>query len=232
MAGCESRQTIPGMNKLFLDPTIHFLLFLVLSCVSADAQVSPKLITGPGQFTFSNNGGFYTCRGATNAVISVDFIPGDPCFCGVVDYSTQDGTAVAGQDYTPVSGRLVFNGNGRQTFTVPIHLNPLSTGQKTVTLLLRTNANDARVILTPHPDAVLYLNYPPPPPLQISPGANQTVNVSWTDDGTSLVLEKLDKVQAPNWTAVSAWPSYSNGKFTATDGRSTNLTLYRLRRSQ
>ena len=39
-----------------------------------------------------------------------------------MDYSTSDGTAVSGADYSPVSGTLTFtNGQFSQSFTVPIN---------------------------------------------------------------------------------------------------------------
>jgi hypothetical protein len=218
------------MNTPPLNTVRHLPLVLALTCFSVSAQVSPKLITGPDQYTFSS-AGYFCSSSATQVVVTVEFSPGDPCFCGQVNYATRDGTAVAGQDYTPVSGKLVFSGNSRQTFTVPIQINP-STGQKTVTLMLSTNSGDSRAILTPHPLAVLYLNHPPPPPLEISSGPNQTVNLSWADDGTSPVLEKLDNLTSTNWTTVSAWPSSSNGKLTAVDTASGGLCLYRLRRAQ
>jgi len=227
----EKRTNIAGMNTLFLNHSRPVSLLLALTCYSAFAQVSPKLITGPDQFTFAS-GGFYCSRGATNALVTVNFIPGDPCWCGQVNYATQDGTAVAGQDYTPVTGTLTFNGTSRQSFAVPIRNNSTSSEQKTITLVLSTNANDSRVILTPRALAVLYINYPPPPALQISPGPNQTMNLSWVDDGTSLVLEKRDTLTSTNWTTVSAWPSSSNGKLTAVDTCAGATALYRLRRPQ
>jgi uncharacterized delta-60 repeat protein len=54
-----------------------------------------------------------------------------------VTYLTADGTGVNGVDYTAVTGTLVFtNGNGTNTFTVPILNNGLVNGNKTFNVML------------------------------------------------------------------------------------------------
>jgi hypothetical protein len=54
-----------------------------------------------------------------------------------VNYSTADGTAVAGTDYSTVSGTLVFtNGIGTNTFNVPIINNSQVNGNRTFTVQL------------------------------------------------------------------------------------------------
>ncbi|MHC5062947.1 MAG: Calx-beta domain-containing protein [Planctomycetota bacterium] len=55
-----------------------------------------------------------------------------------VDYYTRDGSAKAGSDYTPVSGRLVFEAGGRslQFIKVPIHDDGISEGVETFTVHL------------------------------------------------------------------------------------------------
>lgn len=61
---------------------------------------------------------------------------GDPSAATTVQYATSNGTAVAGRDYTAVSGALTFNPlDTTQTFTVPIFSAPTSQGG-TVTLTL------------------------------------------------------------------------------------------------
>ncbi len=52
-----------------------------------------------------------------------------------VDYSTADGTAVAGTDYTATSGQLIFQpGDTSQTVSVPILVNPSAAGTTTFSL--------------------------------------------------------------------------------------------------
>jgi uncharacterized delta-60 repeat protein/uncharacterized repeat protein (TIGR01451 family) len=54
-----------------------------------------------------------------------------------VDYTTQDGTAIAGADYQTSAGTLVFtNGQTIQTFTVPIINDTLVEGNESVDLIL------------------------------------------------------------------------------------------------
>jgi CSLREA domain-containing protein len=53
-----------------------------------------------------------------------------------VDFSTHDGTATAGADYTAVSGKLTFTNSGRQTFTIPILNDSLVENNETILLTL------------------------------------------------------------------------------------------------
>ena len=54
-----------------------------------------------------------------------------------VDYSTSDGTAHAGTDYTATAGTLAFGGgDSSQTFTIPILNNTIATGATTINLIL------------------------------------------------------------------------------------------------
>lgn len=72
----------------------------------------------------------------TNAVISV-VRGGDVTTSFAVTYGTQDGTAVAGKDYSEAKGTLVFAaGETVKTFNVPIIDNLLAEGDKTVGLYL------------------------------------------------------------------------------------------------
>src|SRR6185503_8290208 len=55
-----------------------------------------------------------------NAIITVVRVGGSKGTLSV-DYSSADGTATAGSDYTAVSGTLVFaNGETSKTFSIPI----------------------------------------------------------------------------------------------------------------
>ena len=66
-----------------------------------------------------------------------------------VEYFTTNGTAVAGQDYVAVSGRLVFtNGIATNTFTVPILNGSALTGDRTFTVCL-TNATAPGRLVAP-----------------------------------------------------------------------------------
>jgi hypothetical protein len=81
-----------------------------------------------------------------------------------VYYSTADGTALAGFDYTAVSGTLVFtNGIATNTFTVPIINNSLVMGNRTFTVSLAS----------------------PTPPGQLVPPSVQTVTIIDNNSGLS-----------------------------------------------
>jgi hypothetical protein len=75
-------------------------------------------------------------KNAGNAVITV--ICSNPSVEPVsVNYSTANGTAVAGTDYSAVSGTLVFtNGIGTHTFNVPVINNSQVNGNRTFTVQL------------------------------------------------------------------------------------------------
>ncbi len=71
-----------------------------------------------------------------------------------VDYSTADGTAIAGQNYLATSGTLVFdNGVGTNTFNVPILNNTIVTGDKTFTVAL-TNVTAPGRLVAPYVQTV------------------------------------------------------------------------------
>ncbi len=57
-----------------------------------------------------------------------------------VDYATEDGTAIAGQDYTSTSGTLSFgNGETIKTFQIPILNDAITEPDETFTVLLRAS---------------------------------------------------------------------------------------------
>jgi uncharacterized delta-60 repeat protein len=75
-----------------------------------------------------------------------------------VQYYTLDGTALNGQDYTGVSGTLVFtNGIGTNNVRVPISNNSLITGSRTFTVVL-TNATAPGKITSPSNQVVTIID--------------------------------------------------------------------------
>src|SRR4029079_2002898 len=63
-----------------------------------------------------------------------------------VAYATSDGTAVAGRDYTPVSGVLTVPANTpSKTFTVPILSNTQLDGNRSVVLTLSAPTGGAQL---------------------------------------------------------------------------------------
>ena len=67
-----------------------------------------------------------------------------------VNYATSDGTAVAGSDYTAVSGTLSFaDGETSKTFTIPITADTVAEGDETVNLTL-SNPTGGATMGTPN----------------------------------------------------------------------------------
>jgi Calx-beta domain-containing protein len=214
------------MNKHLFPRTY---LTLVLFAMGARSQVAPKLITGPDQFEFIS-AAYFASQGVSNAIITVRFTPGDPSWNGSVNYSTTNGTAIPNKDYAPVSGTLYFSGVSYRSFSVPIASRSAGQPEKNLGLLLTPSPGDTGAVIL-RGSALLYINLPVPPKLDISAGPNGTVSISWLDDGTGPVLEKSTE-PGTGWTVVSAWPTSVNGRMTVTEPAAVAMSLYRLRRSQ
>ncbi len=88
----------------------------------------------PGVFRFQM-ADYFVAEAAGTATITVARDGGGTP--ATINYSTADGTAVAGADYLPTAGTLSFGPGDRvKTFTVPIPINPLIRGNETVILNL------------------------------------------------------------------------------------------------
>src|SRR5262249_41370021 len=75
-------------------------------------------------------------EGATSVTVTV-FRTGGLAGGGSVDYTTSDGTATAGNQYTTTTGTLSFDqGVTRQTITVPLTPNNVAEGDKTFNITL------------------------------------------------------------------------------------------------
>ncbi|MCL5097863.1 MAG: hypothetical protein M1608_10140, partial [Candidatus Omnitrophica bacterium] len=90
----------------------------------------------PGRITFTATN-FSALEDSTNAVITVKRSGGN---VGVVSvqYSTADGTGIAGTNYYPAIGRLSWadGDSAAKTFTIPLINNNIVDGNKTVSLIL------------------------------------------------------------------------------------------------
>ncbi|HSK75269.1 MAG TPA: Calx-beta domain-containing protein [Thermoanaerobaculia bacterium] len=90
----------------------------------------------PGTLKFDERE-FLAIEGNGNAVITVERSRGEAGTVSV-HYATADGTATAGQDYTPASGTLTWGpgDESRRSITIPILDDSASEGSETVRLLL------------------------------------------------------------------------------------------------
>jgi uncharacterized repeat protein (TIGR01451 family) len=99
------------------------------------ATIVSPIVNLPGVAQFSASS-FLTTDTSGAAVITVVRTGGTTGTISV-DFSAEPGTAVAGTNFTPVSGTLTFlEGETTKTFTVPILPDGEVTGDKTVVLLL------------------------------------------------------------------------------------------------
>jgi uncharacterized delta-60 repeat protein len=123
-----------------------------------------------------------------------------------VNYSTTNGTAVAGTDYTAVSGTLVFtNGNGTNTFIVQIKNNGTLEGNRTFNVLL-SQPTSPGVLMAPTNETVTIvdintgLKFSSPTYSVLKTGVAATINVIRTGYADSVVAVSY---QTTNGTAIA-----------------------------
>jgi hypothetical protein len=184
--------------------------------------------TSPNVFWFTSET-YHVDEDGTNAIVTVEFSPGDRSWSGWVNYSVSNGTAIAGQDYTAVSGTLYFSGPGTPIprITIPVHKDALVEGSETVQLFLwNTNA-----IITRSNATLIIDDKVPAPQLVISPGANGTITLSWPSEFADFVLEKSGSAVDASWSDVSSPRNLSNGVCNVTENCSGPPMFYRLKKA-
>ncbi|MCZ8190879.1 MAG: Ig-like domain-containing protein [Microcystis sp. LE19-338.1B] len=106
-----------------------------------------------------------------------------------VDYSTNDGTAKAGKDYTTVSGTLTFNaGESQKTITIPINNDTNYEGNETFTLNL-SNPIGGAVLGTSTATITIIDNDVPQPGTLAFSNAQFSVN----EDGTPVNIVTINR---------------------------------------
>jgi hypothetical protein len=184
--------------------------------------------TSPNMFSFTSDT-YYVDEDATNAMVAVEFTPGDRSWSGWVNYSVSNGTASAGEDYLTVSGTLYFSGPGTPVpqISIPIKKDGFVEGDETVQLFLwNTNA-----IITRATAMLVIKDKPLTPELLISPGVNGTILLSWPSNATDFVLEKSGQLFSENWSKISSPPNFNNGSCQVTENCSGPPMFYRLRKT-
>ena len=145
----EKTITVPILDNLFVQSDRTFLINLFNPTGGAQltepSAIVATIVDNDAGLRFSTdlyqvaeNGVLATITvlrtNYTNSVVSVG-------------YTTQDGTGVAGTNYTAASGTLTFtNGETVKTFTVGITDNSLLTGDRTVLLKLQNPVGNAAII--------------------------------------------------------------------------------------
>jgi hypothetical protein len=139
----------------------------------------------------------------------VSFTPGNRGWAGSVAFETEEVTAVPGQDYTNVAGVLEFSGPAWQAFEVPL-VPATHAVDKTIRLRLRQTEPDSLLIQA---EATLVIRAGPPA-LAMSPGANNTIRLSWPAAYTNYVVQTttVSGLAAGEWTDVLTAPQQANGE--------------------
>lgn len=179
-------------------------VFLMAVPIQADDESPPiaQDTTVPNEFGFMGNT-FYVRDDATNATVSVYFIPGNRSYSGSVDYYTSNGTAIAGIDYEQKSGTLTFSGGyPAPVITIPVYKNELRQTNLTVELFL---TNSSASITEPQATLII-LNKGERPLLQMSRTAYGTILLWWPPVYEEFVLEKNLGLSNTNWGEVEVAP--------------------------
>ena len=106
----------------------------------------------------------------------------------LVDYATQDGSAIADADYTPITGTLTFeSGESFQTLTVPILNDDLGEGNESFAVTLSNPIGielgaEATTIINITDDDGAFISE------TIATGLNGPTAIDWTPDGQTLFV--------------------------------------------
>lgn len=216
-------------QRIFLCRTAKIGFGIVVSLVAhfLHAQPIAQDTTQPNQFSFSCDV-YFVDKQSDNAVINVEFSPGNRGWSGSVNFYTSNGTAQAGADYEPASGTLSFSGPGTPVpvINVPILNNPSHATNVTVELFL---TNSYAIINRSHATLVI-VDKTENPPLRIEPHPDG-VTVSWPAIYENYVLEKSASFSGGDWSAVAAQPVVNNNHFVVYDYYTETPAFYRLRKN-
>lgn len=200
---------------------------LVLLAASVHGDVTQQDTVGPNRFEFTQ-AEYVVAEDAGHAVIWVRFNPGHRGISGAVAYRTEDGTAIADEDYLPVAASLSFSGWANRSFNVPIVWDSLDESDQTVHLRLLPGW---KTEVGPQATATLRItNVRPPLKLALAAAGDGTLTISWPDDGVARLLEKCDTPFGGNWTVVTNAPAAAAGRLSVTETQSSRATFYRLRK--
>ncbi len=163
----------------------------VLQFSSATYTVSEGVLSGKAVIKVTRSGG--SASGVT------------------VNYSTSDGTAIAGSDYTATSGTLTFGaGVTSKTFTIPIVKDSLDESNETVDLTL-SNPTGGATLGTPDTAVLTIID-------NDSGGVLQFSSATYTVNEGVLSGKAVIKVTRSGGTASGVTVDYATSDGTATDG--------------
>ena len=172
-------------------------------------------------------------QGETNLLVTI-LRTGDYREAASVDLSTRDATAKAGTDYSPISTRVYFPPQaGFATVSISIQPSAGSTSDQTFYLDLK-NPSANGIIESPSAQVTIssaQVAQASSIKLNIRPGPNGTVLISWSASAGSNVLEKCQSPSGSSWSAVTGTPNTSGSVTTMSDTLVGGTCFYRLRKN-
>ncbi len=130
-----------------------------------------------------------------------------------VDYSTTDGTAIAGQDYTATSGTLIFSsGETSKTIQIPILDDATTEPNETFTVALRNNTSP-EIVGAPNTVFVTVLDHGIAPTLSIS-------NVAVVEGNTGATTNAVFTINLSAATGRSVTGNFATSNISAFGGAS------------
>jgi hypothetical protein len=171
---------------------------------------------GSIQFSLSN---FTVNENAGTATITVTRTGG--AASGVtINYSTSDGTATAGQDYTAASGTLTFAANETsQTFTIPIINDSINEANETVNITL-SNPGGGGTIGTPATAVLTIIDDDGAPTLSIS-----NVSANEGNSGTTAFTFTVSLLGASSQTVTVNYATANGTAVSPSDYQATSGSL-------
>lgn len=117
-----------------------------------------------------------------------------------VNYTTADGTAMAGVDYVPVSGTLIFpEGTNSRTVLIPILADQLSESNETFTIAL-SNPTGEVDLATPSTATVTITNAAPQPPVTPILVTDGSTDLALALNATNMVAGDFDLTTQQNFS--------------------------------
>src|SRR3990170_2552041 len=190
------------------DETFLVNLFNVTNATLADDQGVGTILNDDSPPTVHFSAAAYTVNEGAGLATITATLTGATEVTATVSYATSDGTALAGSDYTAISGTLTFApGVTSRTFSVPIINDAIFEANESLSLTLSNPVSST--LGSPNPATLTIVDNDAPPSVQFS-AATYSVNEG---AGSATITATLTGA-----TAVTATVSYATSDGTAVAG--------------